>query len=49
MGEHIVEFSVTVVDPVYSALLRDPGSPQYENLTRNLHEQVRTIYFYLKN
>ncbi|KAG1972413.1 interphotoreceptor matrix proteoglycan 1 isoform X2 [Pimephales promelas] len=44
MGEHIVEFSVTVVDPVYSALLRDPGSPQYENLTRNLHEQMLHVF-----
>ncbi|XP_687155.6 interphotoreceptor matrix proteoglycan 1 isoform X2 [Danio rerio] len=38
--EHIVRFSVTVVDPVYSALLRDPASPQYEDLTRNLHDQM---------
>ncbi|KAK9960173.1 hypothetical protein ABG768_010248 [Culter alburnus] len=40
LEEHIVEFSVTIVDPVYSALLRDPGSPRYEDLTRNLHEQM---------
>ncbi|XP_077096118.1 interphotoreceptor matrix proteoglycan 1 isoform X2 [Siphateles boraxobius] len=44
MEEHIVEFSVTVVDPVYSALLRDPGSPQYEDLTRDLHEQMLHVF-----
>ncbi|XDV43462.1 hypothetical protein PO909_011941 [Leuciscus waleckii] len=44
MEEHIVEFSVTVVDPVYSAPLRDPGSPQYEDLTRNLHEQMLHVF-----
>ncbi|XP_056101584.1 interphotoreceptor matrix proteoglycan 1 isoform X2 [Rhinichthys klamathensis goyatoka] len=44
MEEHIVEFSMTVVDPVYSALLRDPGSPQYEDLTRNLHEQMLHVF-----
>ncbi|XP_016148303.1 interphotoreceptor matrix proteoglycan 1-like [Sinocyclocheilus grahami] len=38
--EHTVEFSVTIVDPVYSALLRDPGSPQYDDFTHNLHEKL---------
>ncbi|KAK7142087.1 hypothetical protein R3I94_011701 [Phoxinus phoxinus] len=44
MEEHIVEFSVTVVDPVYNALLRDPGSPQYEDFTHKLHEQMLHVF-----
>ncbi|KAF4102399.1 hypothetical protein G5714_017199 [Onychostoma macrolepis] len=39
--EHIVEFSVTIVDP---ALLRDPGSPRYEDFTRNLHEKMLHVF-----
>ncbi|XP_043119344.1 interphotoreceptor matrix proteoglycan 1 [Puntigrus tetrazona] len=39
--EHIVEFSVTIVD---SALLRDPGSRQYEDFTRNLHEKMLHVF-----
>ncbi|XP_016312956.1 interphotoreceptor matrix proteoglycan 1-like isoform X2 [Sinocyclocheilus anshuiensis] len=42
--EHTVEFSVTIVDPVYSALLRDPGSPQYDDFTRNLHEKMLHVF-----
>ncbi|XP_050989435.1 interphotoreceptor matrix proteoglycan 1 [Labeo rohita] len=39
--EHIVEFSVTILDP---ALLRDPGSPQYQDFTRNLHEKMLHVF-----
>ncbi|XP_016140356.1 interphotoreceptor matrix proteoglycan 1 [Sinocyclocheilus grahami] len=39
--EHIVEFSVTIVDP---ALLRDPGSLQYEDFTRDLHEKMLHVF-----
>ncbi|KTF93378.1 hypothetical protein cypCar_00008727 [Cyprinus carpio] len=39
--DHIVEFSVTIVDP---ALLKDPGSPQYEDFTRNLHEKMLHVF-----
>uniref|UniRef100_A0A8C2ITG7 Interphotoreceptor matrix proteoglycan 1 n=1 Tax=Cyprinus carpio TaxID=7962 RepID=A0A8C2ITG7_CYPCA len=42
--EHTVEFSVTIVDPMYSTLLRDPGSPQYENFTRDLHEKMLHVF-----
>ncbi|XP_052475838.1 interphotoreceptor matrix proteoglycan 1-like [Carassius gibelio] len=42
--EHTVEFSVTIVDPVYSALLRDPDSPQREDFTRNLHEKMLHVF-----
>ncbi|KAK2878492.1 hypothetical protein Q8A67_019283 [Cirrhinus molitorella] len=41
LEEHIVEFSVTIADP---ALLRDPGSPQYEDFTRNLHEKMLHVF-----
>ncbi|XP_052436783.1 interphotoreceptor matrix proteoglycan 1-like isoform X2 [Carassius gibelio] len=39
--EHIVEFSLTIVDPV---LLRDPSSPQYEDFTHNLHEKLLHVF-----
>ncbi|XP_051502337.1 interphotoreceptor matrix proteoglycan 1-like isoform X2 [Myxocyprinus asiaticus] len=44
VAEHIVEFSVTVVDPSYSKILSDPGSPQYEDITRSLHEQMQHVF-----
>ncbi|XP_049319713.1 interphotoreceptor matrix proteoglycan 1 isoform X1 [Astyanax mexicanus] len=42
--EHIIEFSVTVVDPGYSDLLRDPDSLQYQDVSLNLHEQMLQIF-----
>uniref|UniRef100_A0A8C2GVU0 Interphotoreceptor matrix proteoglycan 1 n=1 Tax=Cyprinus carpio TaxID=7962 RepID=A0A8C2GVU0_CYPCA len=39
--EHTVEF---IVDPMYSTLLRDPGSPQYEDFTRDLHEKMLHVF-----
>ncbi|KAI7804824.1 putative interphotoreceptor matrix proteoglycan 1-like, partial [Triplophysa rosa] len=39
-AEHIVEFSVTIVDPAYDAVLSDPNSPQYEDFTNNLHKKM---------
>ncbi|XP_067311469.1 interphotoreceptor matrix proteoglycan 1 [Pseudorasbora parva] len=44
LEEHIVEFSVTIVDPVYSALLRDPDSPQFEDRVQSLHEQMLHVF-----
>ncbi|XP_051578540.1 interphotoreceptor matrix proteoglycan 1-like isoform X1 [Myxocyprinus asiaticus] len=44
VAEHIVEFSVTVVDPGNSQLLSDPGSPQYEDLTRSLYKQMQHVF-----
>ncbi len=38
--EYIVEFSVTIVDPVYSRLLSDPEAPQYHDITQELTEKV---------
>ncbi|XP_073668567.1 interphotoreceptor matrix proteoglycan 1 [Paramisgurnus dabryanus] len=42
--EHVVEFSVTIVDPVYSVLLNDLGNPQYEDFTNNLHKQMLHVF-----
>lgn len=42
--EHIIEFSVTVMDPGYSDLLRDPDSLQYQDVSHNLHEQMLQIF-----
>ncbi|XP_052010046.1 interphotoreceptor matrix proteoglycan 1-like isoform X1 [Xyrauchen texanus] len=44
VAEHIVEFGMTVVDPSYSQILSDPGSPQYEDITRSLHEQMQHVF-----
>lgn len=39
--EYIVEFRVTIVDPTYSKLLRDPDAAQYDDITRELTDKVR--------
>ncbi|XP_052001645.1 interphotoreceptor matrix proteoglycan 1-like [Xyrauchen texanus] len=44
VAEHIVEFSVTVVDPGNSQLLSDPRSPQYEDHTRSLYKQMQHVF-----
>ena len=38
--EYIVEFRVTIVDPMYSRLLRDPESVQLHHITRELTDRV---------
>uniref|UniRef100_H2MSA2 Interphotoreceptor matrix proteoglycan 1 n=1 Tax=Oryzias latipes TaxID=8090 RepID=H2MSA2_ORYLA len=38
--EHIVEFSIDLVDPGYRELLDDPDSPQYIDLAQHLQDQV---------
>lgn len=38
---YIVEFKVTIVDPVYSKLLSDPEAPQYSDITQELTDKVR--------
>lgn len=38
--EYIVEFRVSIVDPTYSKLLRDPGTVQYHDITRELTDKV---------
>ncbi|XP_072546559.1 interphotoreceptor matrix proteoglycan 1 [Salminus brasiliensis] len=42
--EHVIEFSVTVVDPGYSDILRDPDNLQYQDVSQNLHEQMLQIF-----
>lgn len=39
--EYIVEFTVTIVDPTYSKLLRDTEAPQYNDITQELTDKVR--------
>ncbi|XP_062863976.1 interphotoreceptor matrix proteoglycan 1 [Trichomycterus rosablanca] len=38
--KHVIEFSVKVKDTGYSELLKDPGSLQYQDATRQLQEQM---------
>lgn len=44
--KYVVEFSITVVDPTYSELLRDPEDPQYSDVTQKLTDKVRLKSFY---
>lgn len=39
--EYVVEFSVTIVDPTYSELLRDPEGPKFNDIKRELTDKVR--------
>lgn len=39
--EYIVEFRITIVDPTYSKLLRDPEGPQYNEIKREITDKVR--------
>ncbi|XP_024910569.1 interphotoreceptor matrix proteoglycan 1-like isoform X1 [Cynoglossus semilaevis] len=38
--KYVVEFSITVVDPTYSELLRDPEDPQYSDVTQKLTDKM---------
>lgn len=38
--EYIVEFRVTIVDPEYSQLLRDPNGPQHNHIKEELTAKV---------
>ncbi|KPP79829.1 interphotoreceptor matrix proteoglycan 2-like, partial [Scleropages formosus] len=42
-AEHVVEFSVTVVDPGFSELLNDTSNPHYYDFTRSLHKKARAF------
>ncbi|KAM4625870.1 interphotoreceptor matrix proteoglycan 1 [Polymixia lowei] len=42
--EHIVEFSVTVMDPGYSELLSDPEAPQYDVITQDLTDKMLHVF-----
>ncbi|KAJ8341959.1 hypothetical protein SKAU_G00342500 [Synaphobranchus kaupii] len=44
MVEEIVEFSITIVDPGYSELLKNPDTAQYNDLTRSLHDQMVLVF-----
>ncbi|XP_030643277.1 interphotoreceptor matrix proteoglycan 1 [Chanos chanos] len=44
MVEHIIEFTVTIVDPVYSGLLSDPKTPQHQDFTHRLQEQMLHVF-----
>ncbi|XP_071753189.2 interphotoreceptor matrix proteoglycan 1 [Centroberyx gerrardi] len=42
--EHIVEFSVTIVDPGYSELLSDPEAPEYHVITQDLTDKMLHVF-----
>ncbi|XP_047183286.1 interphotoreceptor matrix proteoglycan 2 isoform X2 [Scophthalmus maximus] len=42
--EYIVEFSVTMVDPSYSELLRDPKARHYNDVTRELTDRLIQVF-----
>ncbi|XP_034153174.1 interphotoreceptor matrix proteoglycan 1 isoform X2 [Esox lucius] len=44
LKEHIVEFSVTIVEPGYGELLSDPAGPQYHDITSNLHNTMVHVF-----
>ncbi|XP_056915259.1 interphotoreceptor matrix proteoglycan 1 isoform X3 [Takifugu flavidus] len=41
--EYIVEFRVTIVDPEYSKLLRDPDGPQYNDIKEELTAKLSRV------
>ncbi|XP_076604121.1 interphotoreceptor matrix proteoglycan 1 isoform X2 [Chaetodon auriga] len=41
---YIVEFSVTIVDPVYSKLLRDPEALQYSDMKQELTDKMLHVF-----
>ncbi|XP_068615955.1 interphotoreceptor matrix proteoglycan 1-like, partial [Brachionichthys hirsutus] len=42
--EYIVEFRVTVVDPMYSKLLSDPDNPQYDEIKLELKDKLLDVF-----
>ncbi|XP_067338920.1 interphotoreceptor matrix proteoglycan 1 [Channa argus] len=42
--EHIVEFSIDLVDRGYRELLEDPDSPQYIDLSQHLQDQMQHVF-----
>ncbi|KAJ0008919.1 hypothetical protein NQD34_016334, partial [Periophthalmus magnuspinnatus] len=40
----IVEFSVTVEDPIYSEILRDPTTPEYADVIRELRDKMYHVF-----
>uniref|UniRef100_A0AAV2JFY0 Interphotoreceptor matrix proteoglycan 1 n=1 Tax=Knipowitschia caucasica TaxID=637954 RepID=A0AAV2JFY0_KNICA len=42
--QYIVEFSVTIEDPVYSELLRDPATPEYADAVRELRDKMYQVF-----
>ncbi|KAL7379627.1 hypothetical protein ABVT39_002821 [Epinephelus coioides] len=42
--EYIIEFRVTIVDPAYSKLLRDPEVAQYDDITQELTDKMLHVF-----
>ncbi|KAK2855854.1 hypothetical protein Q5P01_004589 [Channa striata] len=42
--QHVVEFSIDLVDPGYRELLDDPDSPQYIDLSQHLQDQMQHVF-----
>ncbi|KAM6912247.1 interphotoreceptor matrix proteoglycan 1 [Xenentodon cancila] len=42
--EYIVEFSITIVDPVYSELLSNPEAPQYQEIAGELRDKMLEVF-----
>ncbi|XP_068195229.1 interphotoreceptor matrix proteoglycan 1 isoform X2 [Antennarius striatus] len=42
--EYIVEFRVTVVDPMYSKLFSDPENPQYDDIKLELKDKLLDVF-----
>ncbi|KAM9709081.1 interphotoreceptor matrix proteoglycan 1 isoform 3-T3 [Menidia menidia] len=44
LEEYIIEFSITIVDPIYSELLSNPKAPQYSDMTRELRDKMYHVF-----
>ncbi|XP_034051518.1 interphotoreceptor matrix proteoglycan 1 [Thalassophryne amazonica] len=42
--EYVVKFSITIVDPTYSMLLRDPGATHYNDITQAVKEILVDVF-----
>ncbi|TRY59159.1 hypothetical protein DNTS_032407 [Danionella cerebrum] len=42
--QHIIEFSITLMDYGYQEILRDIDSPQYHDLSRHLQDQMQHVF-----
>lgn len=42
--EQVVEFSITIVEPGYSELLSDLETPQYHDVTQDLHHKMLHVF-----
>ncbi|XP_072313484.1 interphotoreceptor matrix proteoglycan 1 isoform X2 [Eucyclogobius newberryi] len=41
---YMVEFSVTVEDPIYNEILRDPATPEYADVVRELRDEMYHVF-----